>query len=286
MNRRDIFASASASVQCCTRPKLRRFAVSSSRQRHPAAVVVEVVVHEVDVLGVHSRIPGVLVLGAIALVVLVEHVVVVDERIGRVGEEVHEELLDLGVEDPLDFGRVVEVLALRFEVRQRDAEPVHALGAVGREPRVVLSDAARVAQHLREVEALSLVALVVLPQRPYFGRTRRVPPHRVRRNDDVGRMLENGVAQRKRHAAVRRFDGPGPDMCQALFPGTKTETPTGLDGSGRRRLDSVDDGLDLAFRKLAQRRLDRRRGSRVSVRGRTPCRTDPRSRRWAAPAPA
>ena len=89
--------------------------------------------HDVGVVGVHTRVFVVLVFCAVALVVLVKHVVVVHERIGRTGEEVEEEFLDLRVEHTLHLGRVVEVLALGLAVRQRDAKFVHALGARGRE---------------------------------------------------------------------------------------------------------------------------------------------------------
>jgi hypothetical protein len=65
---------------------------------HAAAVVGQVVVHKVGVTGVHTRVLVVLVFRAVARVVLVEDVVVVDQRIGRIREELEEELLDLGVE--------------------------------------------------------------------------------------------------------------------------------------------------------------------------------------------
>ena len=50
---------------------------------HAAAVVVQVVVHDVGVEVVHARVLVVLILGAVTLVVLVEYVVVVHERIRR-----------------------------------------------------------------------------------------------------------------------------------------------------------------------------------------------------------
>jgi hypothetical protein len=59
---------------------------------------------------------------AIARVILVEDVVVVDQRIGRVREELEEELLDLRIVDVPYLGRVVDVRALRLEVSQRDTE--------------------------------------------------------------------------------------------------------------------------------------------------------------------
>jgi len=91
-------------------------------------------VHNVGVVGVHTRALVVLVLSAVALVVLVKHVVVVHERIRRVREELQEELFHLRVEHALHLCRVVKVLALGLTVRQRNAKLVHALGAVGERP--------------------------------------------------------------------------------------------------------------------------------------------------------
>ena len=59
-----------------------------------------------------------------------------------------QEFLDLGVENALHLCRIVEVCAFGLEVRQRDTEPVHAFGAIGREARVVLADAPGVAHNL------------------------------------------------------------------------------------------------------------------------------------------
>ena len=87
---------------------------------HAAAVVVQIVVHDVGVVGIDAGF-SVLVLRAVALIVLVEDVVVVHQRVGRVREEVEQELLDLRVVDALHLLRVVEVRALGVEVRQRDA---------------------------------------------------------------------------------------------------------------------------------------------------------------------
>ena len=143
---------------------------------HAAAVVVQIVVNKGGVTGVHTRVLVVLVFRAVARVVLVEDVVVVDQSISRVREELEQELLDLGVEYALHLRRVVEVQALGLEVRQRDTEPVHAFGAVGREARVVVADAPSVAQHLREPEVSPPVVLLVLAQdRGHVG-ARRVPP--------------------------------------------------------------------------------------------------------------
>src|SRR5947208_3317914 len=59
---------------------------------HAAAIVVQVVVHQVGVIGVHTRVVAVLIFRPVALVVLVENVVVIDQRIGRIREELEEQL--------------------------------------------------------------------------------------------------------------------------------------------------------------------------------------------------
>jgi hypothetical protein len=64
-------------------------------------------VHQVGVIGVHPRVVAVLVFGAVAPVVLVEDVVVLDQRIGRIREELEQELLDLRVEHALHLRRTV-----------------------------------------------------------------------------------------------------------------------------------------------------------------------------------
>jgi hypothetical protein len=61
---------------------------------HPPAVVVQIVVHQVGVIGVHARVLAVLILRAVALIVLVEDIVVVDQRVGRVREELEQQFLD------------------------------------------------------------------------------------------------------------------------------------------------------------------------------------------------
>ena len=90
--------------------------------------------HNVGVLGIHAPVLAVLVLFAHARVVLVENVVVIVQCIGRAREEGEEKLLDLGVEHTLHLRRIVEVRARGLDVRQREAEPVHAFGAVGERP--------------------------------------------------------------------------------------------------------------------------------------------------------
>jgi hypothetical protein len=53
------------------------------------------------------------------------------------------------------------IRALGLQVRQRQAEPVHAFGAVGREARIVLADAPRIAHHLGEKQVSRPVVLLV-----------------------------------------------------------------------------------------------------------------------------
>jgi hypothetical protein len=101
--------------------------------------------HEVGVIGVHTGVLAVLVFGAVALVVLVEDVVVVDQCVRRVREEIEQQLFDFGVIHPLHFRRIVDVCAFGLEMRQGQAELVHAFGAVRREARVVLADPPRIA---------------------------------------------------------------------------------------------------------------------------------------------
>ena len=195
---------------------------------HAAAVVVQVVVHDVGVVGVHARVLVVLVFRAVARIVLVEDVVVVDQCIGRAREELEKELLDLGIEHALDFRRVVEVRALGLEMRQRDAEPVHAFGTVGREARVILADAPRVAQHLREIEVPPPVVLLVLAQDRHDLGARRVPPERVGRDDRIARPLEHGIGQRQCDAAFRGLDAVQlVNILQALVVVAERRGPTG-----------------------------------------------------------
>ena len=234
---------------------------------HAAAVVVQVVVHEGGVTGVHTRVLVVLVFRAVARVVLVEDVVVVDQRIGRVREELEQELLDLGVEHALHLRRIVEVRALGLEVRQRDTEPVHAFGALGREARVVLADAPRVAHHLREPEVpLPAVLLVLAQDRRHVG-TRRVAPDSVGRNDGLGGPLVDGIGQRQRHAAFGGLDGVVPaDVVRTLVGSPETEAPLCLDRGPRWRVvDHVGNALALALSDLGERILERLGGARIAI---------------------
>src|SRR5208282_5700297 len=140
------------------------------------AVVVQVVVHVVGVVGIYTRVLVVLILGAVAFVVLVKYVVVVHERIGGVRVKLQQELLHLRVEHALYLGRIVKIPASGLAVRQRHAKLVHALGAAGRETGVVLIHSSRIAQDLRKIEASAPDVLLFLAQRFGVGRARRVPP--------------------------------------------------------------------------------------------------------------
>ena len=265
MNRRDIFASACSPGVVLLAPEVAQVPGEQLAAAHAAAVVVQVVVHEVGVGGVHTRVLVVLVLRAVALVVLVKHVVVVHQRIGCVREKLQEELLHLRVEHALHLRRVVEVLALGLAVRQCDAKLVHALGAVGREAWVVLLHSSRVAHHLRKIEASPHVVPIVLAQRFCLGLARRILPECVGRDDGVRRLLVDGVAQRKRQAAFRGFDVVRPNMFQALRVATKPEAPPGLDGARGSVVEHVDNRLSLPLGNLDERRLGRRSGSRIPV---------------------
>src|SRR5262249_40934173 len=156
---------------------------------HTTAVVVQVVVHDVGVIRIDAWILLVLIFRAVALVILVKHVVVVYQRVRRAGEKVQKELFDLRIVYALDLGRVVEVLALGFAVRERDAELVHALGAVWRKTGVVLLHASRVAQHLRKIKASPPDVMLFLAQRFCVRFASGIPPKPVGRNDRVGRLL-------------------------------------------------------------------------------------------------
>ena len=171
-------------------------------------------------------------------------------------------------------------------MRQRDTEPVHAFGAVGREARVVLADAPRVAHHLREPEVPPPVVLLVLAQDRRHVGARRVPPDSVGRDDGVGRPLVDGIGQRQRHAAFGGLDGVVPaDVVRALVGFPEPEAPLRLDrGSRRRVVDHVGNALALALGDLGERVLERLRRFPHRRPGRTTCRTGRRSPRWAAAA--
>ena len=83
---------------------------------------------DVGVVSIDPRILVVLIFLDGPRVVLVKQAVVVHERVSRTGEEIEQEFFYLRVEHALDLGRVIEVLAFRFDMSERDAKLVHALG--------------------------------------------------------------------------------------------------------------------------------------------------------------
>jgi hypothetical protein len=67
-----LFLSASSSRVVLRAPELPQVFGEQLAAAHAAAVVVQVVVHKVGVIGVHTRVLAVLVFRAVARVVLVE----------------------------------------------------------------------------------------------------------------------------------------------------------------------------------------------------------------------
>ncbi len=104
---------------------------------------------------------------------------------------------------------------------------------------------------------------LLLAERLCLGFARRVPPERVGRDDGVGRLFADGVAQRQRQAAFGGFDVVRPNMFQAFLVATKSGAPLGLDGAGGRVVEPVVDRLPLALGNLDERRLRRRGSSRI-----------------------
>ena len=133
-------------------PKVLREQLTTA---YPAAIIVQVIVHEVGVTGVYTWDLVVLVFLAVALVVLVKHIVVVHKRICRTREILQEEFLHLRVEHSLYLLRVIEVLTLGLTVCQRDPELIHALRTVWREAWLILLHSSRVPQHLWKIETSS-----------------------------------------------------------------------------------------------------------------------------------
>ena len=221
--------------------------------------------HEVGVVGVHTGVLVVLVLRAVAIVVLVKHVVVVHERICRVREKLQKELLHLRVEHALHLRRVVEVLALGLAVRQRYAKLVHALGAVGRKTWVVLLHALRVAHHLRKIEIPPSDVVLFLAQRSCLGLARRVPPERVRRDNGVGRLLVDGCSGAEAPGRLQGLRCCSPGYTPGTLSSYETRRPFGLDGAGGSVVERVDNCLPLPLGNLGERRLRRRSSSRISV---------------------
>ena len=64
----------------------------------------------------------------------------------------------------------------------------------------------------------------------------------------------DGVAQRERQAPFRGFDVVRANVFQAFLVGTESDTPSCLDGAGRRVLDHVDDRLRVSLGDLSHPR--------------------------------
>ena len=149
---------------------------------------------------------------------------------------------------------------------QRETEPVHALGTVGHEAWVVLADAPRIAQHLREKQVPPPVVRLVLAQGRHDVGACRVPPNGVGRHDGIGRPLVNRILQRQRHTACRGFEAVrGANVGHAFVEVAEREAPFGLDRPRRCLVDHVDHALALALSDFGERVLDRYGGSRVAV---------------------
>ena len=130
---------------------------------------------------------------------------------------------------------------------------------------MVLLHASRVTQDLRKIETSPPDLLLFLAKHFYHIRACRVPPDGVGRNDRIGRLIEDGVAQRQGDAAFRGFDIVRPNIFQALVVAAKPKAPPGLDRAGRGVLNHVDDRLPFTLGNLAERRFHGRSGSRVPV---------------------
>ena len=221
--------------------------------------------NDVGVIGVHAGIFLFLIFRAVALIVLVEDVMVVDQRIGRAREKVEKKLFDLRVVDPLHFLGIVEVGAFGFEMGERDAKPVHAFGTGGRKARIIFADAPRIAHHLREEKiALEIVLLALAQQTDDIGMC-RIFPDGVRRNDGIGRPLKNRIRKRQYQPAFVRRHALLADILHALIVTTEGRTPFRLDRSGRSILNHVENALAFAIGDFGERVLYGLCGSRVAV---------------------
>ena len=67
---------------------------------------------EIGVIGIDAWIFVVLVFSPVPGVVLIKHIVVVDQRLGRAGKVIQQQLLHFWVKHALYFPVIVEVLAL------------------------------------------------------------------------------------------------------------------------------------------------------------------------------
>src|SRR5277367_762242 len=96
-------------------------------------------------------------------------------------------------------------------------------------------------------------------------RARRVPPERVGRDDRVGRLLEDAVAQRSCYAAFRRFDVLRPNIFQALLVAPKPDAPLGLDRAGRSLVEPFSKLLSFALGEELESSRCRGGSSRIAV---------------------
>jgi hypothetical protein len=104
---------------------------------------------------------------------------------------------------------------------------------------------------MREVEVAPAIVLLVLAQARRGLGVRRVPPDGVGRNDGIARSLGDGIGQRQNHAAGRRLETVRlADVAHALVVVAEGDPPLGLDRTGGRLVDHVDDALPLAGRDL------------------------------------
>ena len=117
---------------------------------------------QVRVAAIYARVLAVLIFSAIALVVFIEHIVVVDQSIGCAGEKVEQQLFHLCIEHTFHFFMVVEILALRLAMRERHSQFVHTLGGVRRQTWIIIFDPPGVFQYLgKEQIAKTLIALFI-----------------------------------------------------------------------------------------------------------------------------
>ncbi len=150
-------------------------------------------------------------------------------------------------------------------MRQRDAEPVHALRTVRREARVGFANAPGVAHHLGKIETAAARLLLVPLQQPGDIGPRRIPPKRMRGHDGVARLLVDGVGQRQHQPALGRLGPLGADMGQALLVTREALAPSGFDRARRCGFDHLGDAPGFAVGDFGERGLERCGGSRIAL---------------------
>ena len=77
-----------------------------------ATIIVQVVMDQIGVIGIDARVFVVLVFSPVPGVVLIKHIMVVDQRLGRPGKVIQQQLLHFWVKHALHFSMIVEVLTL------------------------------------------------------------------------------------------------------------------------------------------------------------------------------